>query len=148
MLGAAVSHAAAAFQWAEAAQYVVDDLAVGSIFHGCEQQGLSSTLRAMPEDVQGPASRIVHAAVAMSRGDTAAAALDLERAQQGMDEGAGPSDRDDRAQRLANGLIASLVSLNDPGRGLLHLHASSAAGEERSRARSWTGWPRTRSWSP
>ena len=45
-LGAAVWHAVAAYQWPEAAQYVVDDLAVAAVFQGCEQEGLSSTLRA------------------------------------------------------------------------------------------------------
>ena len=129
MLGAAVSHAAAAFQWAEAAQYVVDDLAVGSIFQGCEQEGLASTMRALPDSVQGGAAAIVRAAVAVSRGDTAAAQLELERAQQGMDGGAGSSGRDDRARRLANGLIASLVSLNNPD-AVAALDASGAAARE------------------
>ena len=129
MLGAAVSHAAAAFQWAEAAQYIVDDLAVGSIFQGCEQQGLSSTLRAMPESVHGPAAGIVRAAVAVSRGDTAAAALNLERAQQSTGGEGDSSGLEDRAQRLANGLIAALLSLNDPDAAAA-VHASNAAAKE------------------
>ena len=114
MLGTAVSHAAAAFQWAEAAQYVVDDLAVGLVFKGCEQEGLSSTLRAMPDGVQGPAAAIVRAAVAVSRGDTAAATLDLKRAQPERDVESSTSGSDSRAQRLANGLIASVMSLHEP----------------------------------
>ena len=115
MLGTAVSHAAAAFQWAEAAQYVVEDLAVGKVFQGCEQEGLASTMRALPQGVHGAAAAIVRAAVAVSRGDTAAAKLELERAQRDMDAATSTGgDVHERAQLLANALIASIVSLNDP----------------------------------
>ena len=128
LLGAAVSHAAAAHEWAEAAQYVVDDLAVGALAQGCEQDGLSSTLCSMPTSVEGPAAAIVRAAVAMSVGDTTAARDDLELAQS-TPGGSAAGTAHSRSQRLANGLICSLLSLHDLDAAHALQRASAAAQE-------------------
>ena len=116
-LGAAVWHAVAAYQWPEAAQYVVDDLAVAAVFQGCEQEGLSSTLRAMPDSAPGAAAAVVRAALAVSRGDAETARTQLELAQQPDDpaggNGSSRGSTHGHAQRLANGLVASLLSLTD-----------------------------------
>ncbi len=106
MLDAAVSHAASAYQWGEAAQYVVDDLAVAALFQSHARESLRNTLRAMPDTVPGAAAAIVRAALAVSIGDTTAARQELHNAQDAGDPG--------RAQLLANRLISALVSLHDP----------------------------------
>ena len=126
LLGAAVGHAAAAEEWAEAAQYVVDDLAVGAIAQGREQDGLSSTLRSMPTSVEGAAAAIVRAAIALSVGDTAAARAGLGLAQSAPDRGVDGTPHS-RSQRLANGLICSLLSLHDPDAA--HALQSTSAAE-------------------
>jgi LuxR family maltose regulon positive regulatory protein len=57
----------------------------------------------------------VRAAVALARGDTAVAQQELERTQREADISAGSeSSSGGPAQRLAIGLVASLVALNDP----------------------------------
>ena len=113
MLGPAVRHAVAGLQWATAAQFVVDDLAVGELIQGSERDYLFATLSAMPAGVQGAPSAIVRAALAVSQGDAVVAQRELEQAQtsavaQGPDGRSGAA-----AQRLANRLIASLTSVQD-----------------------------------
>jgi LuxR family maltose regulon positive regulatory protein len=118
MLGPAVRHAAEAQQWAQAAQYVVDDLALGAVLQGSEHEQVSATLSAMPRDVSGAAAAIVRAGFAISRGDTAVAQQQLEQAR----SIAVVERSDDRldgswesnGQQIANWLIASLLSLHDP----------------------------------
>jgi len=112
-LGAAVWHAVAAYQWPEAAQYVVDDLAVAAVFQGCEQEGLSSTLRSMPDSAPGAAAAVVRAALAVSRGDTDTARTQLELARRADDTADVHGSSAGHPQRLANGLVASLLSLTD-----------------------------------
>ncbi len=105
MLGTAVRHAAAGYQWTEAAEYVVDDLAVGSLLQSCASDSLCNALRSMPDSAQGPAAAIVRAALALSDGDTSVARHELEHARDGS-----PG----RTQRVANALIDALMSLQAP----------------------------------
>ena len=110
----AVGHAAAARQWAEAAQYIVDDLAVGAILQGPEHEHLSTTLRSMPAGVEGAAAAIVRAALAVSQADITQAQQGLEQARSSATAQTSNGRSDGSAQRLANGLIAALLSLKDP----------------------------------
>ena len=133
MLGPAVWHAAEALQWTHAAQYVVDELAVGLLLQGSEHEQVSATLTAMPADVPGAAPAIVRAAFAVSRGDTVVAQQELGRARSsgtihGSDDRSEGSP-EGNAQQLANGLIASLMSLHEPDAGVALAISSDSESE-------------------
>jgi LuxR family maltose regulon positive regulatory protein len=115
-LVAAVCHAKAAREWGTAAQYVVDDLAVGAVLLGAEHEQLAAALRSMPATVDSAAAAIVRAAVALSQCDSTRAAgeLVLARSKASVMTSGDPSGGTGGAQRLANDLIAALLSLTEP----------------------------------
>ena len=131
MLGPAVCHAAAARHWGTAAQYIVEDLAVGAILQGPDRDLLATTLREMPAGVDGAAAAIVRAALAVSQGDTTRAGRELEQARSATTVLASdyPSSGSGGAQRLANALIASLLSMKEPDAAAA-LAVSTAAQSE------------------
>ncbi|MFI7008447.1 LuxR C-terminal-related transcriptional regulator [Streptomyces sp. NPDC050145] len=81
LLTEALPHAAAAGDWAFAADRVVDDLAIGRLLTGPDADRLGSLFAAMPADTPGPAADLVRAARALSRRDVHRALADLERAE-------------------------------------------------------------------
>ncbi len=80
-LARAVRHAAAAGDWERAAEYVVDDLSIAALVVGVEDAGLSASFDALPEDVQGFATSLVRAALAVAHRDPAACSQALKAAR-------------------------------------------------------------------
>lgn len=70
MLAPAVHHLVAGRAWEEAAQLVVDRLAVGQLLLEDRTHPLVEALRGMPDDLDDPAAHVVRATLALGDGDT------------------------------------------------------------------------------
>lgn len=79
LLAAAVGHYAEIEAWAEAAETVVDELAVGELLMGTSEGALARTLMSIPDEVREPAASVVRAALALAHGDPQRYAAELAR---------------------------------------------------------------------
>jgi LuxR family maltose regulon positive regulatory protein len=76
----AVRHSAAAGDWAGAARYLIDDLAIGRLLlPGAD--AISGVLARLPEDIEGAAASLVRAALSMAVFDVEACEEHLVRAE-------------------------------------------------------------------
>ena len=70
LLTPSVRHFASIGAWSEAAEQVVDQLAVGELLLAHGTGPLAQSLRALPDDVDDPAATVVRATLALGDGDT------------------------------------------------------------------------------
>jgi LuxR family maltose regulon positive regulatory protein len=70
LLTPSVRHFAAIGAWSDAAEQVVDNLAVGQLLIEHGSGALAQSLRALPEEADDPASTVVRATLALGDGDT------------------------------------------------------------------------------
>jgi LuxR family transcriptional regulator, maltose regulon positive regulatory protein len=85
-LDEAVSLAAAAGAWSEAADYAVEGLAVGRLATG-EDGVLADALRGLPSQARGSSAAVVRAALALADDDTDLCARELAKARSSADRG-------------------------------------------------------------
>ena len=80
----AITHAAAAGDWALAASIVIEDHAIGRLLLDGRESRLAEQLAGMPDDLDSPEAAVVAAALALSVRDTTASTAQLERAEELM----------------------------------------------------------------
>lgn len=81
MVRPSVAHAATANAWRDAAQFLVDDLAIGQLLLENGSGDLTSSFDAMPDNVTDAAACIVRAALALARSQGAECDAELDRAR-------------------------------------------------------------------
>ncbi|SCE45330.1 LuxR family transcriptional regulator, maltose regulon positive regulatory protein [Streptomyces sp. SolWspMP-5a-2] len=105
-LADALPHAAAAGEWASAAELFVGSLAVGRLLTDVGRQGLDADLAGLPDDVPGAAAHLLRAARGLARYDVAAGVVQLRRAEEELRRR--PQDRVEA--RLSLALLRVLAS--------------------------------------
>ncbi|MGZ0205811.1 helix-turn-helix transcriptional regulator, partial [Streptomyces sp. RM1] len=83
-LGETLEHAAAAGDWEAAADALVGDLALGELLTGPRTEALAELFSAMGPEPRTPATDLVRAALALSRGDLDRGLPPLERAARAL----------------------------------------------------------------
>jgi LuxR family maltose regulon positive regulatory protein len=109
---AATRHAVAGGDWAAAAGFVVDDLAVGRLLAGAADEDLQVTLRGMPDSERGTAAALVRTALALHDGDLPAGLRQLDAARAGLADK--PTQRA-RSARVVVAALGALVAERDAG---------------------------------
>ena len=99
----AVTQAAAGGDWQFAAGQLVDNLAVDQLFTGLDTERLIRTFTAMPTGLTGAAPAVVGAACRLAGQDLDGCADELRRADEYLDDSAGP------AARLSRALVGALA---------------------------------------
>lgn len=110
LLDEAVSRAADAGRWADAAGYVVDGLALGELLQPPAASALGSSLAELPDTVAGAPAALVRSALALARDDLPAAEEQLAHA----DKLSGPTPA--ASLRLASELVRLRLAIraDDP----------------------------------
>jgi LuxR family maltose regulon positive regulatory protein len=93
LLTPSVRHFAAIGAWSDAAEQVVDNLAVGQLLIEHGAGALAQSLRALPEEADDPASTVVRATLALGDGDTERFTELLERVPEPRQGGATAYDQ-------------------------------------------------------
>ncbi|QUQ66209.1 LuxR C-terminal-related transcriptional regulator [Kutzneria sp. CA-103260] len=119
-IGPAAAQAAAAGEWTRAATLVVENLSVGGVLTGADEQ-LADVFADMPENVQGPHATVVLAALALADGDHERCARQLALARRAVDNARPPASR---ALRLA------ITALDAAGAGPDEAVAAAARFDE------------------
>ncbi|MEV7181321.1 LuxR C-terminal-related transcriptional regulator [Kitasatospora sp. NPDC093679] len=104
-LADALPHAAAAGDWETAADWLVDDLAVGQLLAGLDAARLGALFARMPERADGPAVALVRAARALARWDVDRGLAHLGRADELAPPGTGSA-----AARLSSAVLRVLAA--------------------------------------
>ncbi|WP_329569232.1 LuxR C-terminal-related transcriptional regulator [Kitasatospora sp. NBC_01266] len=89
----ALAHAAAAGDWAHAADRFVDEPAIGQLFTGLDAGRLDDLFAAMPAEVAGPAPDLVRAARALARYDVEGGLTHLRSAERHLARHGAPAAR-------------------------------------------------------
>ncbi|GLX50673.1 transcriptional regulator [Streptomyces hygroscopicus subsp. hygroscopicus] len=116
-LGETLEHAAAAGDWAGAAEALVGDLALGELLAGPRAESLAALFAAMGPEPRTPATDLVRAARALSLGDLDRGLPILERAARTLAreprpaaKGIAPTASDPAAARLGCTLLQALAA--------------------------------------
>jgi LuxR family maltose regulon positive regulatory protein len=120
----AVQHSAAACDWAGAARYLIDDLAIGRLLLP-RGGALTEVLARLPDDTEGAAASLVRAALAMQVFDVEACEKNLFRAE-GQLDGASTPRSSAAALALQTVRLTHAVAVGD-----VELALGAAASAER-----------------
>ena len=119
----AITHAAAAGDWALAASIVIEDHAIGRLLLDGRDSRLAEQLAGMPGDLDSPEAAVVAAALSLSVRDLAGSTAQLERAEELM-----MSRPDGYSPALALAHLVTdvvLARLRDDTDGVLHAVAAA-----------------------